>query len=303
LKIRSIAKNLIRSVVDSSSQIISGQFLCDKRNGTYVEVDMYGLPADTARRRRTRVIPNNGLNPVYGDDAFIFKKVILPELACLRFAAYEESGKMIGHRVVPIVGLRPGYRHIPLKNESGQPLLMPSLFVHVTVKDYVPEEFSDIADALSNPIAYQSAAERRAKLLEQVEINDDDDRTVSQASGRVSSSLIQSQDSVSESNVISVVNLQQRSSSSHHDRHQSSSSSTPPPPLNSTAAKTSSSTTSSNDKSSSHQSDQQQPQQHLSHKTNRPPLVHQGSKSSYTLSSLLGGKKRKDKMEKEQQRH
>lgn len=141
-------------------KIISGQFLSDKRNGTYVEVDMFGLPADMSRKKRTRTVPNNGLNPVYGEEPFVFRKVILPELACLRFAAYEESGKFIGHRIVPITGLRPGYRHIPLRNESGQPLLLPSLFVHITVKDYVPEEFSDMVDALSNPIAYQSMADK-----------------------------------------------------------------------------------------------------------------------------------------------
>jgi phosphatidylinositol phospholipase C beta len=30
-------------------RVISGQFLSDKKVGTYVEVDMYGLPADTIR--------------------------------------------------------------------------------------------------------------------------------------------------------------------------------------------------------------------------------------------------------------
>lgn len=137
---------------------------------------MFGLPADTARRRRTRIVPNNGLNPVFGDETFLFKKVILPELACLRFAVYEDSGRFIGHRIVPIQGLKPGYRHVMLRNESGQPLLLPSLFVHITVKDYVPEQFSEIADALANPIAYQSMAEKRAKLLEmQMETQMDDD--------------------------------------------------------------------------------------------------------------------------------
>lgn len=37
-------------------QVISGQFLTDKRVGTYVEVEMYGLPADTVRKRfKTKV--------------------------------------------------------------------------------------------------------------------------------------------------------------------------------------------------------------------------------------------------------
>ena len=146
---------------------------------------MFGLPADTARRRRTKTIPNNGLNPIFGDETFLFKKVVLPELACLRFAAYEDSGKFIGHHIVPVHGLRPGYRHVMLRNESGQPLLLPSLFVHVTVKDYVPEEFSDIADALANPIAYQSMAEKRAKQLEA--LTDDSEVSVHKSSAVASS--------------------------------------------------------------------------------------------------------------------
>lgn len=35
-----------------------------------------------------------------------------------------------------------GYRHIPLRNECNQPLLLPSLFVHISVKDYVPDAFA-----------------------------------------------------------------------------------------------------------------------------------------------------------------
>ena len=58
-------------------QVLSGQFLSEKRVGTYVEVDMYGLPTDTVRKKfRTKSIPNNGLNPVYDEEPFIFKKVI-----------------------------------------------------------------------------------------------------------------------------------------------------------------------------------------------------------------------------------
>ena len=37
---------------------------------------MYGLPTDTIRREfRTRVVPNNGLNPVYNEESFVFRKV------------------------------------------------------------------------------------------------------------------------------------------------------------------------------------------------------------------------------------
>ena len=44
-------------------------------------------------------------------------QVILPDLALLRLSAYEDGNKLIGHRVLPVVGLCPGYRHIPLFNE------------------------------------------------------------------------------------------------------------------------------------------------------------------------------------------
>lgn len=146
--------------------VISGQFLTDKRVGTYVEVDMYGLPADTVRKKfRTKVVPNNGINPVYDEEPFVFKKVVLPELASIRIAAYEESGKFIGHRVLPVVGLCPGYRHVNLRSELGQPLPLATLFLHVVVKDYVPDGLSDFAEALANPIKYQSDLEKREVQL------------------------------------------------------------------------------------------------------------------------------------------
>lgn len=57
-------------------QVISGQFLTDRKVGTYVEVEMYGLPTDTIRKEhRTKVIAANGLNPVYAEAPFVFRKV------------------------------------------------------------------------------------------------------------------------------------------------------------------------------------------------------------------------------------
>ena len=75
------------------------------------------------------------------------------------------GNKLIGHRVLPIVGLCPGYRHIPLFNEACQPLALPSLFVLITVGDYVPNAWTDLAEALTNPIKHQSELERRNKQL------------------------------------------------------------------------------------------------------------------------------------------
>jgi len=171
-------------------QIVSGQFLSDKRTGTYVEVDMFGLPADAVRRKwRTKIVPANGINPIYDDEPFLFKKVVLPELASLRIAAYEENGKVVGHRILPVVGLRPGYRHLSLRNESGQPLTLPTLFVHITVKDYVPDGLSDFADALANPIAYQSMIEKRSKQLMALTDEEENDLEVSNLDSKVASAV------------------------------------------------------------------------------------------------------------------
>lgn len=96
---------------------------------------------------------------------FSLLQVVLPELAVIRIAAYEESGKFIGHRVLPVIGLCPGYRHVTLRTEAGQPLPLATLFLLVVVKDYVPHDLSDFAEALANPIKYQSEQEKRAQQL------------------------------------------------------------------------------------------------------------------------------------------
>ncbi|XP_050724739.1 1-phosphatidylinositol 4,5-bisphosphate phosphodiesterase classes I and II-like isoform X3 [Eriocheir sinensis] len=159
-----------------SVKVISGQFLSDKRSGCYVEVEMYGLPADTVRKKfKTKIFPNNCINPLWDEEPFVFKKVVLPELATLRIVAYEEGGRVsLGNRVLPIVGLRPGYKHITLRNEAGQPQGLSTLFVHVKVGDYVPHGLSDFAEALANPIKYQSELDKRAK---QLEVFDDEEDT------------------------------------------------------------------------------------------------------------------------------
>uniref|UniRef100_A0AC35TWL2 Phosphoinositide phospholipase C n=1 Tax=Rhabditophanes sp. KR3021 TaxID=114890 RepID=A0AC35TWL2_9BILA len=138
-----------------SVKIISGQFLCDKKIGTYVEVEMYGLPTDTIRKEhKTKTIPGNGLNPVYNEDPFVFRKVILPDLAVLRFAVYDENSKQLGQRILPLDGLQAGYRHISLRTESNMPTTLPTLFVHIMIKTYVPDEHSGLVDILADPRAF-----------------------------------------------------------------------------------------------------------------------------------------------------
>ncbi|XP_058880245.1 1-phosphatidylinositol 4,5-bisphosphate phosphodiesterase beta-4 isoform X4 [Acipenser ruthenus] len=158
-----------------SVQVFSGQFLSDKKIGTYVEVDMYGLPTDTIRKEfRTRMIMNNGLNPVYSEEPFVFRKVILPDLAVLRIAVYDDNNKLIGQRILPLDGLQAGYRHISLRNECNKPLSLPTVFCNIVLKTYVPDGFGAIVDALSDPKKFLSITEKRADQMRAMGIETSD---------------------------------------------------------------------------------------------------------------------------------
>ncbi|XP_055121350.1 1-phosphatidylinositol 4,5-bisphosphate phosphodiesterase beta-1 isoform X1 [Symphalangus syndactylus] len=159
-----------------SVKIISGQFLSDKKVGTYVEVDMFGLPVDTRRKAfKTKTSQGNAVNPVWEEEPIVFKKVVLPTLACLRIAVYEEGGKFIGHRILPVQAIRPGYHYICLRNERNQPLTLPAVFVYIEVKDYVPDTYADVIEALSNPIRYVNLMEQRAKQLAALTLEDEEE--------------------------------------------------------------------------------------------------------------------------------
>ncbi|RWS01465.1 1-phosphatidylinositol 4:5-bisphosphate phosphodiesterase-like protein, partial [Dinothrombium tinctorium] len=161
-------------------RVISGQFLSDRKVGTYVEVDMYGLPTDTIRKEfRTRMVPANGLNPVYNEEPFVFRKVVLPDLAVIRIAVYDESGKMLGQRILPMDGLQAGYRHVSLRTEGNFPMSLPMLFICIELKIYVPDGLGDLMDALSDPRAFLSAQEKRMAQMKAMGIEETDIQTTS----------------------------------------------------------------------------------------------------------------------------
>lgn len=166
-------------------QVIAGQFLSDKKVGTYVEVDMYGLPTDTIRKEfRTRMVPSNGLNPVYNEEPFLFRKVVLPDLAVLRIGVYDENGKLLGQRILPLDGLQAGYRHISLRTEANFPMSLPMLFCNIELKIYVPDGFEDFMAALSDPRAFLSAQEKRAQQMKAMGIEETDINTKDVVEGK-----------------------------------------------------------------------------------------------------------------------
>ncbi|XP_028991478.1 1-phosphatidylinositol 4,5-bisphosphate phosphodiesterase beta-3 isoform X2 [Betta splendens] len=160
-------ENIVDGIVANTIKVkvLSGQFLSDKKVGVYVEVDMLGIPADTKRKYRTRTSNGNSLDPVWEDESFVFNKVVLPTLASLRIAVFEENGKFIGHRILPVSAVRPGYHYINLKTELNQPLLLPSLLVYTEAQDYIPNQHQEYAEALTNPIKHISELDKRNTQL------------------------------------------------------------------------------------------------------------------------------------------
>uniref|UniRef100_A0AAZ3S818 Phosphoinositide phospholipase C n=1 Tax=Oncorhynchus tshawytscha TaxID=74940 RepID=A0AAZ3S818_ONCTS len=101
-------------------------------------------------------------------------QVILPDLAVLRLAVYDDNNKLIGQRILPLEGLQAGYRHISLRNEGNKPLSLPTVFCNIVLKTYVPEGFGAIVDALSDPKKFLSIAEKRADQMRALGIETSD---------------------------------------------------------------------------------------------------------------------------------
>ncbi|CAJ0580631.1 unnamed protein product, partial [Mesorhabditis spiculigera] len=122
-------------------RIVSGQQLPRPRGSTakgdsadpFVVVEIFGVPSDCAEER-TRTIKNDSVNPCW-DESFQFQ-VSVPEVALVRFLVLDDDfigDDFIGQYTLPFDCLQPGYRHIHLRNNEGDPLESATLFVHIAV--------------------------------------------------------------------------------------------------------------------------------------------------------------------------
>lgn len=102
------------------------------------------------------------------DSAVWAPQVVLPTLASLRIAAFEEGGRFVGHRILPVSAIRSGesegfgqywgslgilarpgstfspahlgYHYVCLRNEANQPLCLPALLIYTEASDYIPDD-------------------------------------------------------------------------------------------------------------------------------------------------------------------
>lgn len=92
----------------------------------------------------------------------------------LRFAVFEESGKLLGQRILPLDGLQAGYRHISLRTETNLHMTLPTLFCNIVLRTYIPEGLSNWVDALADPKGYLYMIKKRQKQMEAMGIKQED---------------------------------------------------------------------------------------------------------------------------------
>ncbi|WKY00463.1 hypothetical protein Q1695_014928 [Nippostrongylus brasiliensis] len=122
-------------------RVLSGQQLPRPRGSNakgdssdpFVVIEIFGIPGDCAEER-TKTVRNDGHNPSF-DESFQFQ-VSVPELALVRFLVLDDDfigDDFIGQYTVPFDCLQPGFRHVPLLNNEGDPMPNATLFVHIAV--------------------------------------------------------------------------------------------------------------------------------------------------------------------------
>ena len=67
-------------------------------------------------------------------------QILLPDLASVRLAVIDDDHVLVCQRVLPVHLIRSGFRHITMRDKYSNPLGTASLFVHIKIEDYVPDE-------------------------------------------------------------------------------------------------------------------------------------------------------------------
>ncbi|VDP66130.1 unnamed protein product [Echinostoma caproni] len=102
----------------------------------YVVIEIHGIPVDCAEQRTSTAAAGSasGYNATF-DDTFEFC-VHLGSLALVRFVVLDDHAigdDFIGQNTIPFDCLLPGYRHVRLRSDTGEPIPLATLFVHITI--------------------------------------------------------------------------------------------------------------------------------------------------------------------------
>jgi len=163
-RVQTNVENVVSYQIDI--KILSGQFLCQDREPSFVDIQMYGMYGDINKKYEYRVRAKqwNGFQAIYEESdveteefSNRFTKIILPEMAALRLSVTDECGTFLGQCFLPIAHLRPGYRHIVLRNQMNIPVNSSSLFVFIRRNIYINAKDQEFADKLVEPLITHSS--------------------------------------------------------------------------------------------------------------------------------------------------
>ncbi|TSK14528.1 1-phosphatidylinositol 4,5-bisphosphate phosphodiesterase epsilon-1 [Bagarius yarrelli] len=135
-------------------EVVSGQNVCpgNSSGSPCVELEVLGLPAD-ACHFRTKPIHRNTLNPMWSE-SFIFQ-VHFEDMTFLRLAVVENnSSQVTAQRILPLKDLKPGYRHLQLRNQHNEALEVSTLFLF-------SRRTEDSPDGATRPAAVLFSSEER----------------------------------------------------------------------------------------------------------------------------------------------
>ncbi|CAM9357091.1 unnamed protein product [Ectocarpus sp. 6 AP-2014] len=86
----------------------------------YVVVSVNGLPSDCKKAKSTKVIQDNGFNPIWNEISTF--EITMPEVALLMFTVMDKDvnkDDFIAQTVLPVKNVRKGYRSLRLYSSSG----------------------------------------------------------------------------------------------------------------------------------------------------------------------------------------
>ncbi|XP_028169476.1 1-phosphatidylinositol 4,5-bisphosphate phosphodiesterase gamma-1 [Ostrinia furnacalis] len=119
-------------------RVIGARHLCKTGRGTaspFVEVEVLGADYDSGSKLVTKIVADNGLNPIWNERCEF--ELHCPELALIRFSVQDEDmfgePNFIGQATLPVRCLRAGFRSVPLSNAYSEELELSSLLVRYSV--------------------------------------------------------------------------------------------------------------------------------------------------------------------------
>ncbi|KAM3726544.1 1-phosphatidylinositol 4,5-bisphosphate phosphodiesterase epsilon-1 [Dirofilaria immitis] len=110
--------------------VISGQHVCPNQHNasTYVEVEIIGIPADSAKEK-SKTVNRNSVNPIWNHTSTF--RIAFVYLAFLRISVCDNTnGRCMAQRVIPVRCIRAGYRHLPLRTPTNIPMDQGTVFLY-----------------------------------------------------------------------------------------------------------------------------------------------------------------------------